>query len=187
MQSKDFRPRWAEQRHTIQSSAINPTSKGATEYSNYIQRVIEPKSPINTLDFLHILLLEIKPQHIQILRQSLFIITLRYNRHIPLRRPPQQYLCRRLPMLLRNLFDGRMFQQKGRIFGLLHIEFQETLRAEGAVGCDGDAFILSVFDETFLHEVGVVFDLEGCGADFGIAEEIHYEDAAEVADADALA
>ena len=68
--------------------------------------------------------------------------------------------------------------------GLFHVEFAEGLRAEGGVGCYGYAFALGVFDETFLGEVGVVFDLEGGGFYFGVAEEIHDELAVEVADAD---
>ena len=67
---------------------------------------------------------------------------------------------------------------------LFHIEFAKGLRAEGGVGCYGYAFGLGVLDEAGLGEVGVVFDLEGGGFCFGVAEEIHDELAVEVADAD---
>ena len=67
---------------------------------------------------------------------------------------------------------------------LFHVELAEGLRAEGGVGCYGDAFALGVLDEAFLGEVGVVFDLEGGGFYFGVAEEVHDELAVEVADAD---
>ena len=43
---------------------------------------------------------------------------------------------------------------------------------------------LSILNETFLGQVGMMFDLEGCGSDLGIAEEIHDELAIEIADAD---
>jgi len=68
--------------------------------------------------------------------------------------------------------------------GLFHVEFAEGLGAEGGVGCYGYALFLGEFDEAFLGEVGVVFDLEGGGFYSGVAEEIHDELAVEVADAD---
>ena len=68
--------------------------------------------------------------------------------------------------------------------GLFHVEFAEGLRAEGGVGCYGYALFLGEFDEAFLRQVGVMFDLEGGGFYFGVAEEIHDELAVEVADAD---
>ena len=68
----------------------------------------------------------------------------------------------------------------------MHVEFDEGLRAEGGVGGDGDAFGLGEVQQALLREVGVVFDLEGGGASFGVAEEVHEELAVEVADADAL-
>lgn len=68
--------------------------------------------------------------------------------------------------------------------GLFHVEFAEGLRAEGGVGCYGYALFLSVLDKAGLGEVGVVFDLEGGGFYFGVAEEIHDELAVEVGNAD---
>ena len=58
------------------------------------------------------------------------------------------------------------------------------MRAEGTVGRDDDAFALGVGDEARLREVGVMFDLEGCGHDFGVPQKVHEELAVEVADAD---
>lgn len=181
-------------RHRLgeESRTNNNVSKDGTtrpkstrpESTTYIQRIIEPQAPINRLDGLHILILQIEPQHVQILRQPIWIVALRDHGHIPLRRPPQQHLRGRLAMLVRDLLDVRMLQQQGGVLGLLHVHFEETLRAKGTVRRDGDAFVLRVLDEPFLHQVGVMFDLQGRGPDLGVAEEIHQQDAAEVTDAD---
>ena len=56
---------------------------------------------------------------------------------------------------------------------LFHVEFAEGLRTEGGVGCYFYSFGFGVVDEPFLGEVGVMFDLQGGGFDFGVAEEIH--------------
>ncbi len=66
----------------------------------------------------------------------------------------------------------------------MHVEFEEGLGSERRVGCDDYALALGEFNETVLGEVGVMFDLEGRGRDFGVAEEIHEELAVEVANTD---
>lgn len=80
-----------------------------------------------------------------------------------------------------------MLQQQRRVFRLLHVHFEETLRAEGGIGGYGDALALGVFHQAFLREVRVVFDLQRGRADLGVPQEIHEEDAAEIAHADAAA
>lgn len=60
------------------------------------------------------------------------------------------------------------------------------MRAERRVSGHGDVFVLDKVDESLLDEVGVVFDLEGCGLDFSVAEEIEDELAIEVADSNTL-
>ena len=87
-------------------------------------------------------------------------------------------------MLRGDVLDGRVVHEQGRVFGALHVEFEEGLGAKGGIGCDGDALALGEVDETLLGEVGVVFDLEGGGGGFGVAEEVHEELPVEVADAD---
>lgn len=58
--------------------------------------------------------------------------------------------------------------------------------AEGGVGGYCYALFLGQGDQTGLGEVGVVFNLQGGGLDFGVAEKIHDELAVEIADADAF-
>ena len=89
-------------------------------------------------------------------------------------------------MFLGNTLDRRVLHEQGCILGLLHIEFEEGLRSKGGVGCYGDPFRLREAEQAFLREVGVMFDLQRRGADFGIAEKIHEELAVEVTDTDAL-
>lgn len=60
------------------------------------------------------------------------------------------------------------------------------MRPEGGVGHDGDALLFGETHERGLHEVGVVLDLQGGGADLGVAEEIEDERALEVGDANGL-
>ena len=74
--------------------------------TTHINKIIKPYILIQPTYRLHLLPAQIPPRHIQILLQPPLIITLRNNRHIPLRRPPQQHLCRRLAIFLRYL-DNR--------------------------------------------------------------------------------
>jgi len=45
-------------------------------------------------------------------------------------------------VLFRNGLDGRVVEQQRRIVGLLHVEFQERLRAEGRVCSNGESLAL---------------------------------------------
>lgn len=78
-----------------------------------------------------------------------------------------------------------MVEQAGGLLGILHLQLDEAQRTEGGVSGDGDALLLGVVDQRLLGEVGVVLDLQGGRADAGIAEQIHQQLGAEVADADA--
>ena len=149
-----------------------------------IQRIVKPQPLIQPTDTLQLALLQIPPRHVQILRQPPLVVALRDDGHVSLRRPAQQHLRGRLAVLFGDLLDRRVVQKQGRVFGALHVEFEEGLGPEGRVGCDGDALALGIFDETVLGEVWVVFDLEGGRGDLGVAEEVHEELAVEVADAD---
>lgn len=87
-------------------------------------------------------------------------------------------------MLLGDLLDGAVVHEQRGVVRLFHIEFEEGLRAEGTVGRDDDALALGVGHQSRLREVRVVFDLEGGGHGFGVAQQVHEELAVEVADAD---
>ena len=118
--------------------------------------------------------------------QARLVVALWDHGDVPLRRPPQEDLRGGLAVLLRDALDGRVVEEQRGVFGFLHVQLEERLRAERRVGGDGDAFALGEMQEAFLGEVRVVFDLQRCGADFGVAEEVHEELAVEVADADAF-
>lgn len=80
-----------------------------------------------------------------------------------------------------------MLQQQGRLLGLLHAHLEEALGAEGRVRRHRDSFPLRVLHQALLREVRVVFDLQGRGPGFGVAQQVHEEDAAEIAHSDAAA
>lgn len=69
-------------------------------------------------------------------------------------------------------FDGVVFYEGLEFDGVLYVEFEERGRVERVVGSDGDVFMFGKFEEFFLGEVGVVFDLEGGRVDFGVVEEV---------------
>ena len=79
--------------------------------TTHIHKIIKPYILIQPTYRLHLLPPQIPPRHIQILLQPSLIITLRNNRHIPLRRPSQQHLRRRLAMFLRYLHDRGVLEE----------------------------------------------------------------------------
>lgn len=89
-------------------------------------------------------------------------------------------------MLVGNGLDGGVVEEEGSVFGSLHAELEERLRAKRRVCRHGDALVLRELDESFLAEVWVVFDLQSGGLDGGVAEEIHDQLTVEVTDADAI-
>jgi len=151
----------------------------------HIKRIIKPQPPLQPINLAQLPLTQIPPRDIQILLQPPLIITLRNDRHAPLRRPPQQDLRGALPLLLRDLRDHRALEQKRRVFRLLHIQLEEGLRAEGGIGSDGDVVFVAEMEEVRLAEVRVMFDLQSLRLDPGVAEEVQHERAGVVADADA--
>lgn len=79
-----------------------------------------------------------------------------------------------------------MVQQQGGILGLLHVELEEGLRAKGRIGRHGDAVVLRQLDQTWLRQVGMMFDLQRRGHHLGVTEKVQNQLAVEIADADAL-
>ena len=142
--------------------------------------------PIQSRNRLDILIRKIKLRNLQILLQSLGIVTLGNNGQPSLRRPPQQNLRRRLPHLLSDLRHDGVLEQYRCILRLLPLQLNERLWSERTVRRDSDTLLLSQLEESRLDEVRVVFDLQGCGADLCVAEEIEDEGALEVGDSNGL-
>lgn len=68
--------------------------------------------------------------------------------------------------------------------GTLHVELQETLRAKGAVGGDGNVVFLTHLDEIWLDEIGVVLDLVDGRLDLCVAEHVVEQHGVKVGHAD---
>lgn len=73
-----------------------------------------------------------------------------------------------------------MFEENGCVFRFLPFELDEGLRAEGGVGCHCNAFGFRQLEESGLHEVRVVLDLQGCGANFSVSQQIQNQRALEI-------
>ena len=151
-----------------------------------MQWIIEPQILVDAIDLANLALAQVEARHVQILCQPALVVTLGDDGHISLRRPAQQDLRRRFPVLVCDGLDGGVVEEERGVLGLLHVELEEGLRAKGRVRGDGDALVLRELDEAFLAEVRVVFDLQGGGLDGGVAQEIHDQLPVEVADPDAL-
>ena len=96
----------------------------AKREQTHINRIIKPQIPIQPPNLLHLPPLQLpSARHIQILRQPSRIITLRDNRDVPLRGPPEQHLRGRLPMFRRDLLDGTVVHEQGGVVRFLHVEF----------------------------------------------------------------
>lgn len=140
---------------------------------------------VQRADRLQLAGLQVKVGDLQVLRQAGGVVALGDNGNVTLSSPAQQDLSRGAVVLGGNGGDGSVLEQLGGILGVLELELDEAERAEGRVGGDGDALLLGVVDQRLLGEVGVVLDLEGGRADAGVAEQVHQQLGAEVADADA--
>lgn len=124
--------------------------------------------------------------HVQVLGQTVRVVALRNDGDISLGGPPEQDLGGGFALLVGNALDGRVVEEGRGILGLLQTEFDEGLRAKGRVGCHGDALLLGKFDEVWLGQVGMMFDLQGGRNDLGVAEKIDNERGTVIADADAF-
>ncbi len=149
------------------------------------KRLVEPQPLVKLADLLNLLFLQIEAADIQVLRKPVLVIALRNDSDAPLRRPPQQNLRRRLALLLRDLLDHRVLQQRSRDLGLCHVELEKALRPEGRVRGDGDALGGAQVDQLLLRQERVVLDLKCGRADAGVAQQVEYQAAAVVGDADA--
>lgn len=156
----------------------------AAEKQTHIRRVVESQPLIQPTDLLHLILLQVKTAHVQILRQTGLIVALRNDSNTTLGRPAKQDLRGSLAVGVGDALDDVVLEEERGVVRLLHVELEEGQRAEGAVGRDGDAALLAQLEQRLLRKVGVVLDLQGLREVFGVAEEVEEERAVVVADAD---
>nr|POE59280.1 hypothetical protein CFP56_24549 [Quercus suber] len=150
------------------------------------RRTGEPRAQalIQRADLLDLVGGEVEAADVEVLLQAALVIGLGDDGDAALRGPAQQHLGRRLAVLGRDALDGRVLEQQGGVVGLLHVELEERLRAEGRVGGDGDVAALAQVEQVLLDEVGVVLDLERLWQDLGVSLDVEEEGAGVVADAD---
>ena len=89
-------------------------------------------------------------------------------------------------MFLRDGLHRLVVEQQGRVLGALHIHLEETLGSKGGIRGDGDAATLAEVQQTLLHEVRVVFDLQRLRHVFGVTLDVQHESTVVIADADGL-
>ncbi len=132
----------------------------------HISGVIESQLSVQRRDGIQLLLIQIEICNLEILLQPLVIVALGNDGQSSLRCPSQQDLCWGTFVLLGDLGHDRVLEENGGVLRLLPFELDEGLWAEGRVGGYGYAFGFGELEKSGLHKVGVVLDLEGCGADF---------------------
>lgn len=150
------------------SSAHHPPTNQTTG-STHISRIIESQPAIQPTNRLQLPLLQLKIRNLQILQQSRLVIALGNHSQSALGGPAEKDLSRRLLVRFGDLGDFGVLEEDWRVLGFVPAELEEGLGAEGGVGCDGDVLGGGELEEGWLDEVGVVLDLEGCGADFGVS------------------
>lgn len=89
-------------------------------------------------------------------------------------------------MLVGDRLDRLVIEQQRRILGVLHVEFDERLRAKGAVCCDSNTVFATELDKSLLAQVRVVLDLECCGGDCRVTEQVQQQSTVVVAYTNAL-
>lgn len=149
------------------------------------QRIIEPQPAIQLSNSPNLVLLQIPPGNLQVLLQPLRVITLRNNRHTPLRGPPQQHLRRCASMLLRNALNKLMLKQRRRIHRILHAQLKETQRSKRTIRRNGQPLLLGILDQPGLREVGVMLDLQRGRTNARIPQQIHDQLCRKVTNTDA--
>lgn len=78
-----------------------------------------------------------------------------------------------------------MVEQLGSLVSILQVQLDETQRTERGVRGHGNTLLLGIGDQSLLGEVRVVLDLEGGRTDTSVAQQIHQQLSAEVADTNA--
>lgn len=73
-------------------------------------------------------------------------------------------------MCLSNGCDDIVFEEE--LSTASHVELQEALGSERGISSDGNTQSLAQGDQGLLSEIGVVLNLQDCGRDLGIFENI---------------
>ena len=152
----------------------------------YVGGLVEADAAVEGRDGGDILLGEIELNALQVGDHDGLAGALGDDGQAALGSPAEQDLRGRAVVLGGDLLDGVVLDEGSELDGVLHVELEEAGGAERAVGGDGDALLLGEVEELLLDEVGVVLDLEGGGADLGVAEEVVDQLALEVGDTNAL-
>ena len=155
-------------------------------YKTYVGGLVEADAAVETRDGLEVLLGEIEIERVEVGLHGGLAAGLGDDGQAALGGPAEEDLGGVLVVLLADGLDGGVLEEGLELLGVLHVELAERGRAEGGVGGHGDALSLGEVEEVLLDEVGVVLDLEGGGADLGVAEEVVQELGLEVGDTDAL-
>lgn len=147
------------------------------ECSKVVCGVIESEVSVKSADRLQLLLCKVELSNVQVLLQTLLVVALGDDSNSSLGAPSQEDLSRGLVVLLSESSDGGVLEEDRGVLGLLPVELNEGLWAEGRVCGNGNTLGLSQLDESGLDEVWVVLDLESGWADLGVSEEIQNEGA----------
>lgn len=131
----------------------------------------------------NVLLGKVEVGAVEVLDENLLAAGLGNDGEAALGGPAQEDLGVGLAVLVGNLADDVVLEERSEGLGVGEVELVEGGRAEGGVGGDGDTLVLGEADEVGLDEVGVVLDLKGGGADLGVAEEVVDQLALEVGNA----
>jgi len=118
--------RFAENQRLLMASYLSKYVK-CTEI---ICRIVESQVPVQARDSIKLTFIQIKSGNLQVLLQTLRVVTLWNNGQTSLSSPSQKYLRGRLVMLLRNSRNLWVFKQHRGILGLLPLKFDKRLRTE---------------------------------------------------------
>jgi len=166
---------------------MGPSSKFQEEkVGTHVGGLVEADVAVEARDGLDVLLGEVEVNRVEVDSHDLGASGLGDNSQAALGGPAEQDLRGSLAVLVGNGLDCGILEKGLELLGVLHVELAEAGGAERAVGSDGNALLLGKVKEKLLNEVGVVLDLEGSGADLGVAEEVVEELGLEVGDTDAL-
>jgi len=100
--------------------------------------------------------------------------------------PSQEDLRGGLVVLLGDLHDRGVVEEERGVLGRLELQLQEGLGSKGRVCGDGDALGFRKLQESGLHEVWVVLDLESGRADLGVSEQVDDQRTLEVGNTNGL-
>ena len=138
----------------------------------YVGWVVEAQTSVKSRNRLDLVIGEVEIADIQVRGQSGLVVGLWNDSDLALSSPSQEYLSWGLAVLVGDLLDGFVLEQKRGVLGTLHIELVVGNGTEGGVGGHCNAVLLNKIDKRLLREVWVVLDLKSGGVDLCIAEEV---------------